>query len=154
MFLNKLSEKQFLSAAGAKTHLSDDEDYQHDSTRLERRTVRNNYYAQKRILDHEIQSHHLVVENFEKTLKEETRAKFEKQMRDIRARDIRSRIKNIDKTAKSSELHRLKSHSVETDRDCDYYYSGNYMSLLRSNKAVVCYRQLAFQTIYAIYRSK
>lgn len=134
----KPSSKDFLRSVGAKTHLSDDEDYQFDRKRLKRRTIRNNYFAQKRILDHEIDNHSLIMEKFTQSLTESLRSKFEKHMQAIRALDIQKSLDNLGKCSKlPTQQRRFKAHSLDTKRDSDYYYNDHYISLLKKSKQTV-----------------
>lgn len=137
------SLKSLLTISGAKGHLSDDEDAQISCNQTTWQWKRNNYFAQKRLLELDPKHGEDYEQKFLDLGSQKLGVALNNHMRELRASAIQSKL-NGNKIQDSVKItKRLKAHSLEVPADDYYYYSKKYLSVLDSTKRMVnlCFLQ-------------
>mgnify|MGYP000863141055 FL=1 len=148
MQTNHPSLQQLLHIAGSKGHLSDDEDNQVPFRTIQWQGKRNNYFAQKRILELEASQGENLEQKFLKLGSERLGETLDDYLTDLRDYTLRSNLNmpKIDDTVKVTK--RLKTHSLEVFADDYYYFSKKYMSVLKFTKRMVKQRYSSYSSTH------
>ena len=127
-----------LLSSVTKAHLSEDEDYQIEPHRLKNGTLCNNYYAQKLITSNDEDKSTLLVRDAQTASTGYLKPALEKKLLELRKQHIFSKLESEESLIKQKSLNRrIKYHSLESNRDKDYYYSTNYNDLLSGAQRIV-----------------
>lgn len=130
------SLRSLLQLTGSQTHFSEDEDFGVAEKTENWVGKNNNFFVQKRIFSLEYKEGFNVQENLLKLSTKKLGLTLYKYMNERRSESLSWRLEAA-KQQPSRAIGKLKSHSLETHNDDEYYYSKKYQNLLRQTKRLV-----------------